>query len=197
MEFTAEQQAYIDNLIVEKTAGLFTEDELNRRVTSEVDRRVESGIQKGLETHKSKWEKEFQAKAQLTAEELAQQEFENKVGELNAREQELARRANTLNAKDLLSNAEIPKKHYDKFIDLLVSDDEDSTVSNVQNFIDTFNQTKTELESEIQKKYVNIPQPEMGEGESTLTKEEFNKLSYMEKIKVKETNPELYKNLMR
>lgn len=197
MEFTAEQQAYIDNLIVEKTTGLFTEDELNRRVTSEVDRRVESGIQKGLETHKAKWEKEFQAKAQLTAEELAQQEFENKVGELNAREQELARRANTLNAKDLLSNVGIPKRHYDKFIDLLVSDDEDSTISNVQNFIDTFNQTKTELESEIQKKYVNIPQPEMGEGESTLTKEEFNKLSYMEKIKVKETNPELYKNLMR
>ena len=51
MEFTSEQQTYIDSLIEEKTTGLFTEDELNRRVTSEVDRRVESGIQKGLETH--------------------------------------------------------------------------------------------------------------------------------------------------
>ena len=197
MEFTPEQQAHIDSLIAEKTKGLFTEDELQRKVTSEVDRRVESGIQKGLETHKSKWEQEFKSKAQLSAEELAQQQLEDKLKELSDRENQILKRSNTLNAKDLLANADIPKNHYEKFIDLLVSDNEDSTKENVQNFINTFNETKSELETSIKKQYVNVPQPSGGNGETSINKDDFDKMTYIEKIKLKETHPDKWKEFIK
>lgn len=197
MEFTPEQKAYIDNLLEESKKGLFTEDELNRRVTSEVDRRVESGIQKGLETHKAKWEKEFIEKAKLSAEELAQKELDEKMREISSKELDIKKRTNTLDAKDMLSGAGIPKAHYEKFIPLLVSDDAEVTTVNVTSFIETFNETKTTLEQEIKQQYVQVPPPSNGSGDQPITKKEFDEMSYMEKIKLKESNPEVYKSFMK
>lgn len=196
MEFTEEQQRYIDKLIEDKTKGLYTEDELNRRVTAEVDRRVESGIQKGLETYRSKWEEEFARKAQMTAEEKAQEELESKIKELADREKEIERKSNTINAMDILSNAGIPKDHYERFIPMLVTDDSELTQDNVQNFIDTFNETKSQLEKSIKEQYSNVPKPGTGESE-TVTKEDFSKMGYSEKLKFKETNPDLYKEYIK
>lgn len=197
MEFTPEQQTHIDKLIAERTKGLFGEDEITRRVTAEVDRRVESGIQKGLETQKSKWEKEFTEKAQLTAEELAEKQLKEQMSKLTAREQEISKRANLIDAKDLLVNADIPKNHYDKFIGLLVTDSSETTVENVNNFINTFKETKVELESELKKQYANVTPPTGGNGGTGVTKEDFNKMSYLDKMKLKETNLELYQSLIK
>ena len=196
MEFTPEQQAHIDTLIAEKTTGLFGEEELKRRVTAETDRRVESGIQKGLETHKKKWEEEYKTQANLTAEELAKKKLDEKMIELTKKEKEILKKSNTLNAKDLLATAEVPKAHYDKFIGLLVSEDETSTNNNVQNFIDTFNATKLELETSIKKQYSNVPPPKIGNGDGVISKEEFIKLPYLEKMKLKTNSPDIYKTLM-
>ena len=197
MEFTPEQQAHIDSLISEKTKGLFSEEELNRRVTSEVDRRVESGIQKGLETQRSKWEKEFTEQAQMTAEELAQKQLQEQMSQIKTREQEISKRANLIDAKDLLVNANIPKTHYDKFINLLVSDSSETTIENVNNFIETFNETKVELESELKKQYANVTPPTGGSGGSAITKADFDKMTYLDKMKLKETNLELYKTFIK
>ena len=196
MEFTAEQQAHIDSLIAQKTTGLLTEDEVTRRVTSEVDRRVESGIQKGLETQREKWEREFTDKAKLTAEELAQKELAEQMAKLDGDKKVIAKRANTLDARELLAGASIPKPHYEKFIDLLVSDDEDVTKTNVQNFIDTFIETKTSIEADIKSKYTDVPLPNKGGGDKPVTQEDFDKMGYMEKIKFRESNPDQYKKFM-
>lgn len=196
MEFTPEQQSHIDNLLAQSKSGLFTEEDLTKRVTSEVDRRVESGIQKGLDTHKSKWETEFSEKAKLTAEELAQKELETQMRELSTRELEIKKRANTLDAKDLLSSASIPKSQYEKFIDLLISDDETVTKSNVENFISTFNETKVAIEADIKKQYSQVPPPSEGKGDNPVTKESFNQLGYADKLKLKANNPELFKQFM-
>ena len=196
MEFTAEQQAHIDSLVQQSKEGLFGEDELTKRVTSEVDRRVESGIQKGLETQKSKWEKELTDKATLTAEELANKDLEEKLKELQSREMDIMKRSNSLEAKDMLSIAGIPKAHYEKFINLLVSDNDETTKSNVGNFIDTFNETKVQIEADIKKQLSNVPQPRTGSGETPLNKESFNKLGYSEKAELKQTNPELFNKFM-
>jgi len=115
MELTQEQ---IDAMILEKVAeakkGLFTEEDLQRKVTSEVDRRVESGIQKGLETQKEKWERELKEKAQMSAEELAKKEYEEKMQTVTAKEREVMRKANLLEAKSMLADADVPKSHYEK-----------------------------------------------------------------------------------
>ena len=197
VELTDEQQAYVDSLIVEKTKGLFTKEDLEKEVTREVDRRVQSGIQKGIETQKSKWQEEFEKQSKLTAEELAEEQLKSKLGELESREVELALRANTLDAKSMLANAEIPKEHYEKFVGILVDGDVESTKTNVQNFIDTFNETKVGIEKSLQEKYSHVPSPKGGGSENGIeTKEQFNKLSYEEKLELKNENPELFKKFM-
>lgn len=193
MEYTQEQ---VDQMIAEATSGLFTEEDLQKKVTSEVDRRVESGIQKGLETKKQKWEREYSERAKLTAEELAQKQLEEKMQELSGKEKEISKKANHIEARSILAEANIPKAHYEKFIDLLVNDDAETTTSNVQNFVDVFNSTKDDITNQIKSEYSNVPKPKTGAND-TLTKDDFDKMGYGEKIKFKTENPDLYKEFMK
>lgn len=180
----------------ENKGKVFTEDEFNKKLTAEVDRRVESGIQKGLETQKQKWQREFEERAKLTAEEIAQKHLEEKTQELTAKEREIAKRANRLEAKELLSGAEIPKAHYDKFLDVLISDDADVTTQNVNNFVEMFNSTKKEIETRLKTEMSTVRNPKQGESEKQMTKAEFNKLPYAKKVEMKRDNPELWKQFM-
>jgi len=90
----------------------------------------------------------------------------------------------------------IPKSQYDKVIGMLVSDDDESTKANVQNFVDIFNSTKVEIETKVKSEYSSIPVPKSGTSES-VTKEAFNKMGYADKLKFKATNPELYTQFMK
>lgn len=198
MEFTEEQQAHIDKLLEEQSKHLYTKEDLDRKVTAEVDRRVESGIQKGLETHKSKWQEEFEKKASMTAEELAHEKLQKQLEDLEERENEIFKKTNELNAKDKLTEANIPKEHYEKFINILVTEDDESTTENVNNFIETFNDTKSTLESDIKKKYADVPPPSQGSNKSdTITKEDFENMGYTERLKLKNEDEELYNKLSK
>jgi DNA primase catalytic subunit len=197
-EFTQEQ---IDVLVAQKIAeaktGLFTEEDLTKRVTAEVDRRVESGIQKGLETQKQKWERELSEKANLSAEELATKAYDEKVKAVTQKEQDIKRRANKLDAKEMLTEANIPKKQYEDFITILVSDDEEVTKQNVNNFITMFTNTKNEIETNVKSQYSNIPKPDVGAKTGELSKADFNNLGYADKVKFKQTYPEIYKEFIK
>lgn len=159
MEFTKEQQDHIDNLVKQSKEGLYTEEDLNSRVTAEVDRRVESGIQKGLETQRAKWEQDYESKAKLSAEEIARMELQEQLDKIAEREVEINKRSNAIDAKDSLTSAGIPKDDYNKFLDLLVSDDQESTNKRVSDFIETFESTKKNIESTIRKELSNVPAP--------------------------------------
>lgn len=193
MDYTQEQ---VDKMLEDVRKGLFTAEELEKRVTSEVDRRIESGIQKGLETQKSKWEKEFSEKAKLSAEELAKKEIEAKMKELSAKEKEVLKKSNLLEAKDLLANASIPKNHYEKLIDDFVTDDPEVTKRRVENFINVFNDAKTEIETKIKSELINVSQPKTGSGDKPITKEDFISMGYAKKLELKKNNPELYKKFI-
>ena len=197
-DYTQEQ---LDLIIAEKVAeankGLFTEEELQKRVTSETDRRVETGIQKGLETQKQKWERELSEKANLSAEQLAQKNFEEKLKEVSNKELEINKRANKLEAKSMLSDAQIPKAQYDKIIGMLVSDDAERTKDNVQNFIDMFNATKVDIETKVKSEFTKIPSPRVGIGNDVITKDDFIKMTYSDKLKLKTSNPDLYKEFIK
>lgn len=198
MEITQEQ---LDQMVADRIAdakkGLFTEEDLHKKVTAEVDRRVDSGIQKGLETQRKKWETDFAERAKLSAEELAKKEFDEKFQGLAVKEKETLRKANQLTARELLTDAQIPKSYYDKFIGVLVSEDEVATQTNVQNFIDVFNLTKTDIETKIRSDMSKIPPPNTGNGDKVITKADFNKMGYADKIKFKQTNPEMYKEFIK
>ena len=197
-EFTQEQ---IDTMIAEKVAesrkGYFSQEDLDKKVMSEVDRRVETGIQKGLETSKTKWESDFSERAKMSADEVAKKDFDARMHDVSTRELEIRKKANKLEARDMLSEAQIPKSQYDKVISMLVSDDEAVTKTNVQNFIEMFTTTKTELETKIKSEFSNIPKPKIGTGDGVLTEDEFIKMPYSQKLKLKQTNPEVYKTFMK
>ena len=199
LEFTQEQlDALINEKVSEKTKSLYTEDDFNRKLTSEVDRRVESGIQKGLETQKSKWQKELEERAKLSAEELAQKAIEEKSNELSAKEREIAKKANMLDAKSMLAENQIPKSYYDKFISVMVTEDLETTMGNITNFIEVYNSTKADIENKVKSEYSAVPKPTTPEkGGTTVSKEDFMKMGYAEKVKFKSEFPELYKKYIK
>lgn len=194
-EIIDELNAKIDPIV--ETPKLFTEDEFNKKLTQEVDRRVESGIQKGLETQKQKWERELQEKAKMTAEEIAKKEFEEKLNGLTQKEKEIQKKANKIDAMDMLSEAQIPKSHYDKFLNMLISDDSETTKANVQSFVEMFNSTKTEIETKVKSEFTNVPKPQVGMGDGVVTKSDFDKMSYADKLAFKQKNPEQFKEFMK
>ena len=197
MDYTQEQlDKMLKDAIADATKGLFTEDELHRRVTSEVDRRVETGIQKGLETNKAKWQEELERKAKLTATEIADEKIKEQLKTIEQREREVARRANTLNAKDLLSEAGVPKDHYDKVLGMVVSDDAEATLNNVNSFVALFSETKTNLETQLKTELTKIPKPQTGSNDAVIDKAKFTAMPYAKKLEFKASHPEQYKSFI-
>lgn len=197
IKLTQEQlDALVAERVAESTKEMLTPDEFNKRLTAEVDRRVESGIQKGLETQKSKWQMELEERAKLSAEELAKKEYEEKAKELSTREKEIAKRANLLDAKSKMAENSIPSSYYDKFINVLVTDDAETTMENVNNFIEAYVSTKTDIEKQIKSQYSTVPQPKTQSQGGEVSKDDFNKMGYAEKIAFKQEYPELYKKFM-
>lgn len=164
MDFTKEQQDHIDELILNATTNLYTKEELDKKVTAEVDRRVESGIKKGLETNRAKWESEYEQKAKLSAEELAKLTVDEKIKAIEEREAEINKRSNRIDAREMFAGAGIPEDDYSKFMDLLVSDDNENTTANVSNFIESFTTTRDNIEKSMREKLSNVPAPK-GEGD--------------------------------
>ena len=193
MEYTQEQ---IDTMLAEAKKGLLTEEELTRRVTSEVDRRVETGIQKGIDTNKTKWEEEFLRKQTMTAEEIAAKTVKDAQDILSAKEKEINRKANLTDARELLATAGVPKAQYDKVVNILISEDSEATKVNVQNFIDTFSAMKTEIETQIKSDISKIPPPNQNINKPT-TKTDFDKLGFADKVAFKQTHPDLYKEFIK
>lgn len=193
-EYTEEQ---IATMLADAKKGLFTPEDLEKKVRAEADRMVETGIQKGLETQRAKWEKDFSEKAKLSAEELAQKEVQEKIQSVTLKEQEIKKRANKLEAKEMLSEAQIPKAQYESLIGMLVSDDEETTKANVTSFINMFNATKMEIETKVKSELSKVPPPKTGGNSEVTTKEDFNKMGYADKMKFKTTNPEKYKEFMK
>jgi hypothetical protein len=64
------------------------------------------------------------------------------------------------------------------------------------NFIDVFNATKNEIETKVKAEFVKVPNPKLG-GDGTVTKADFNKMGYAEKLKFKQSNPDLYKEFIK
>lgn len=202
MEFTAEQQAeikrQIDEAVANATANMYSQDEFDRKLQAEVDRRVETGIQKGIETKRKKWEEEYKANANLTAEQLAEKKVNEQLENLSKREQELARKANRIEAMSKLSEADVPKTYYEKLLDNVISSDETVTMQNVETLIDTYSSTKKSLEEAIRSELSKVTPPPAGKGGGTeVTKEKFNQMSFAEKAQFKAENPEKFKEFIK
>lgn len=177
----------------------FTQEDVDKLLQTEGDRRVTSALNKWREDlptiisgEKEKWINE----SKMSAEEIAQKEVAERMKELEERENQIKFQGNMLGAKEKLTTAGIPQTEYEKMLGILVTHDDTKTVENIDNFISVYTSTKTNLENDIRTQFSKIPKPQTG-GQSEMTKSEFMKLPYADKIKLKQDNPELYSTFLK
>lgn len=158
---------------------------------SEWDRKVNDLSQK-LHIDKRKTEKQIREEItrELTMseeerEKQRQAEFEQKVRELNLRE-------NKMLAKDILSEANLDADDMDTALKFVVSADADDTESRAKQYLSTLTKYETKLKETMKN---NTPNPK-APPTNTVSKDDFNKMTYAEKYKFKTENPEAYKELM-
>jgi|SRR6056297_50659 len=182
----------IDNAVQKATKGMYSEEDFQQKLQSEVDRRVQSGIEKGVNTQLEKWKQE----QELTAEELAKKKIEERQSELDNISKNLSQKENRLNAINQFSEAGIGKDDYDGMLDLLIDSDPEVTSTKVSTYIDKITSAKSRLEKSLKEKYSKVPSPTSNSGEEGLTKDKFNKMSYSEKIELKNNQPDVYKTFV-
>jgi len=182
----------IDNAVQKATKGMYSEEDFQQKLQSEVDRRVQSGIEKGVNTQLEKWKQE----QELTAEELAKKKIEERQSELDNISKNLSQKENRLNAINQFSEAGIGKDDYDGMLDLLIDSDPEVTSTKVSTYIDKITSAKSRLEQSLKEKYSKVPSPTSNSGEEGLTKDKFNKMSYSEKIELKNNQPDVYKTFV-
>ncbi len=158
---------------------------------SEWDRKVNDLSQK---LHIDKRKTEQQIREEITREltmseeekeKQRQAEFEQKVRELNLRE-------NTVLAKDILGEANLDAEDLEIALQFVVSDDADGTESRAKQYLSTLNKYETKLKEDLKNKTPNPKAPPT----DTVSKDDFDKMTYAEKYKFKTENPEAYKELM-
>ncbi len=186
MEFTAEQQTHIDGLIAEaKTKaieGFFSKEQLDSEVKKSVQSETDK-VRTQLYSEKIKpLETELQTYKQKdkTPEQIKQEE---KEAELAKKEAEINRKEKQLKISDILSSKNLPAS-LSKYMNIDIDDVEKSTGE----FIESIN---TVLLSGSYKP-VNHKNTK-----TTITKEEFGKMNYSQKLKLSKEQPEVYEILSK
>lgn len=160
---------------------------------SEVDRRVNQALQ----NHKNEWQREFEEKAKLSAEERIKVELEGRIKGLEQREAELKYNTNLLSAEGKLAQAGVPEAQREKLLKTLVTTDGPTTDVNVTAFIEAFGELKTTTEASFKSQMSNVPPPSQAGTAGAMTKEAFDALGYDAKMRLKESNPEAFKNFIK
>lgn len=185
----------------------YTDEQLAALIQSESDKRVTQALEtrnkkfqdelaKAIADEREKVRLELEENAKLSAQEKADKELQKKMADLAKRENELSIHTNQIYAREQFANAGISKDVYEKMMSVLVGADADVTKHNVENFIGVFSNTKSQIETDIKKQYSNVKPPASG-GSAEVTKDDFMKMGYAEKMKFKESNPELYKAFIK
>lgn len=177
-----------------------TKEELDKMLQSEADRRVTSAIQKA----QVKWEQEYSQKIQAAkseAEKLAKMSEEEKYkAELEKKEKDIAERERRVYLSELksetvgqLAELNIPTK----FTDFLLRDTAEETKANINTFSELWqSEMKAQIEKQVEDKLKGST-PKRGNGNTAaMSKEEFSKLPMSERLTLKQSNPDLFNQIM-
>ena len=176
----------------------YTEEEVQAMLQKETDRKTT----KALETAKSKWEAEYQAKLET---EKSEAEKLAKMSEAERFEAELAKQKDAFESERAQFNREKLELQTVKelaaeglpteFSSYVLADSAETIKENIKTF-------KTKWQAEIEKavderlqgrtpKTANKPNGEV------ITKEQFSKMGYNERLNLFNSNPDLYEQLQK
>lgn len=176
-ETTTEVTTEQEQGVATKEVKTFTEEDLNKKLQSETDR---------VRTEYSKKLKEMENKIkELTPKEKSESEIEleNRIKTLEDKEKEIQAKERQLKIAETLENNGLPKQ-LSKYLNI-GADDVESCI--------------TEIKETLNKQLLNSsfkPQNHNSNKE-VVSKKEFNKMSYMGRQKLYETNKELYNKLSK
>jgi hypothetical protein len=171
----------------------YTQDELNKMLQSETDKRVTEA----LKTSKEKWQQEYEKKieaekkeavrlATLSAEEKRIEEQKQYQIKLEEREKEVKLRELKLDTIALLQEESLPVQ----FSEFLIGQDAELTNENIKQFKKHFSEA---VESAVNER---IKGKTPSSGSTSFAEKKLADMTSQERIELRKSNPELYKNLL-
>ena len=162
----------------------YTQEEVDKLIQSEADKRVTQALEK----QKAK-QAEAEKLASMTAEEKYKYEYQQKMDELNKREAALNKKELTAEAIKILSEKNLPVD----MVDLLVGADAETTQANISKFEKSFNKMIADgVKKTLAGEHTT---PKAGSSSGGITKEEFAKMTLVQRANLMKTQPELFKQL--
>lgn len=162
---------------------------------AEFDRRVKEAVDKAVGDAQEKWRLMTDDKLS-EAEKLSKMTKEEKERYLHRKkEKELADREATLTRKELMAEAKntlAEKKLPVELAEVLVYTDADSCGKSIATVEKAF---QTAVEAAVQERLKGGVPPKKASQETQVTKEEYAKMGYAERLRLKTEHPELYKRL--
>lgn len=181
---------------VENKSMSFDEFLANRENQAEFDRRVQKATQTAITNAQEKWRlltddkvSEAEKLARMTKEEKAEYMHNKHVRELSDREAQITRRELMAEAKNTLSEKGLPVA----LADVLTYTDADSCNKSIAALEKAFNAA---VQAAVEDKLKGDKPPKGAPQSDTVTKEQFAKMGYADRLKLKTDNPELYKQLL-
>ena len=163
-----------------------TQEELNALLQQEGDRRVTQALDKQKKKTEAKL-KEAEKLAKMSAEEKYAYELEQRELAIEAKERELALAENKNVASKILAEKGISLD----LVDFVLAEDAETMNENINKLDKAF---KKSVKDEVTKRIgSNVPKKSEVEP-TTLTKEQFNKLSLAELQKLRNEDPEIFES---
>ena len=101
-----------------------------------------------------------------------------------------------LRAKEIFVTAGLTETDYASILDVVVSEDEETTKTRAKSMVDLIAAQKAAAEKAIKAELLKgTPKPKSGEGDTGITKEQFEKMNWKERTELKQKDPELFKQL--
>lgn len=160
----------VTDAVVKAKEGLFSAEDLNKKLQSETDR-IRTDYTKKMKTLEDEIV-QYKPKDK-TPEELA---MEQRLKDLTDKENLLKKKEKTLTIQDKLTENNLPKELY-KYID---AQDVDVAVGDIKKMLDEFMLNNSYKPTNHQNQKTSI------------TKEDFKRMSYSERVQLSNDNPELF-----
>ena len=131
-------------------------------------------------------------KAQLSNEE----KLEEAMAELAEKSRQVAIKSNRVDAKSILKAAGLSDEAMDAQLATIVVEDGEATKANAQALADLISAQREEVKAATEKAMLDkMGHPKGSSGENEVTPDSFKKMTYSQKLELKQTNPDLFKTL--
>ena len=166
---------------------LYTQEEVDKMLQSEVDRRITSALKKQAKSNEAKI-KEAQKLAQMNESEKFQYELEQREKAIAEKEKALALAENKNIASQILADKGLSLS----LVDFVIAEDAETMNSNIRLLDKAF---KDSVKREVEKRLGSSAPKKNLPVEETITKEKAMKMGIRERQNLLNNNPELYAQL--